>query len=74
MVREHEAGDKGKEREASRSRGSVEDIREYMERLCDGYKKGKYVDEAMFYRVQEDFKEYTDEDLVLIRRSSMHRL
>ena len=45
-----------------------------MERLCDGYKKGKYVDEAMFYRVQEDFKEYTDEDLVLIRRSSIHRL
>jgi len=51
MVREHEVGDKGKEREASGSRGSVEDIREYVERLCDGYEKGKYVDEAMFYRV-----------------------
>ena len=49
MAREHEESSSiGKE--ASR-KGNREDIDEYTKGLCKLYRKGRYLDEALFYRI-----------------------
>ena len=69
MAREHE--DKGKEASGSENR---EDIDEYAERLCGSYEKGRYLDEALFFRIQEDFEEWSDTEIATIRRSTLRSI
>ena len=70
MAREHEEGSNtGKE--ASRSGGDIDGI---AEEFCKFYEKGEYLDEALFYRIQEDFEEWSDTDLTSMRRSTLRRI
>ena len=45
MAREHEESQKGKEKEAG------EDVDRYTERMYQFYKRGEYLDEALFDRI-----------------------
>ena len=72
MAREHEeSSGTGKEVSRSRTGGDIDGI---AEEFCKFYKKGEYLDEALFDRIQEDFQEWSDTDIATIRKSTLQRI
>jgi hypothetical protein len=41
---------------------------------CIKYRRGKYIDKAMFYRLQEDFKEWSENQLATVQKSTLYKL
>jgi hypothetical protein len=54
--------------------GNTQEAEAYVSKKCIEYRRGEYVDEAMFYRLQEDFEEWSDNQLATIQKSTLYKL